>query len=383
MRLTLNRLSSLFLLLALAFAFFNSARLLFFPMLQGEAYGFRDDNFWSLTSGFYRRFLPGDFLYYTDLVTSFGIEIYSLVLITLFGFFAILVYRELNITLQPIEKIILSLSPIVLLYQVDSEIFLLLPILPLLFIKDRSAREATFLLLLLFSIFVRELSILFYAPVLLWIIVQSPIKLKIAATSIVAIFVFSILFLSGEPTYGLERDYWPAQGVSDLETTHLYQFAEKSITEVLALHLSLIQEYFIIFAPGVVLFLLLCCTYIYRRTSTAYPVVFFIVLCLVSFVLTIDYGRYYYLFFFLCVFLSSDNVRGYYQLPRGLDALFGRIFEYVNASFQNLSRVSKYFFAATAAAFVLAPVGYYIEYYDPWPRVVMVTIKMFELTGLA
>ena len=138
------------------------------PYLVGtDLYSFRDDNFWSYTSGFYRRGLPGELLLWLNNITDgAGPILYSSILMGFYLVVLTLVLRSLIPRHGTLFLFLLCVSPIMLFFRIDSEVFLLLPF-ALICLLGRSIRLPILMIFVVVSIAVRETAFLIYLPIIL------------------------------------------------------------------------------------------------------------------------------------------------------------------------------------------------------------------------
>lgn len=365
--------SHLLLPACLALALLSAVQRAFFwailPYFDGSSTAtFREDNFWSYSSGFLRRGFPGEAIYRLDLWTQHGPLIFSL-LITVTYFLAwYVVAREAGRYLTPVQSMLALLSPLALHAGIDGEIFLLLPLLYLVW-RGRDANELVALLLIGLALAIRESAILFYLPLIAGLMLRGDWTRRLVGLVILTVFALSII-AGGEPTYLLEHEYWPAQGVEDLRARHLYLFAELPLGTLLDLHQGLIRENLVLIAPSLLLFGIIYVSLILQRTGSLLLTGYFIAALVVFFTLTIDYGRYFYLPFAIALLMTSPGVA-----PRLWDPTRPHRAPDDNPRAPVNAPV---WLTPVMLGFVLAPSGYYAEAYTMIPRI---AITLSELWG--
>ena len=280
-----------------------------------QLYTFRPDNFWAYSSMIFRRALTGEFLYYLDLITGHGIYLFSVLIWLTFLLFLVAYLSELKKEFNSIGLLLCLLSPVFLLYQVDAEIFMLLPFITL-YSKSNFVQNWGTLILIVFSVLIRELSLLFFFPVLVTFILQGRMALKAATITALLLLLVFLFSPKPAPTFYLENNYWNAQGFhtthSFIGSKHLYDFVSMPLSDLLSLHISLLKEiengWFLLGLP-LISFMGLFAGIFYARTKSVGGTLYSIGLVSVSFILTLDYGRYFYLFFMFALFASSNQVK--------------------------------------------------------------------------
>ena len=192
------------------------------PYLTGDiAYAFNTDNFWSYSSGFIRRALLGQILYFNQSVLGIGPWFFSVATFALVVLFAGYVCVELSKTMPAWQVILLALTPFALLYFVDAEILMLLPLLAMVQ-KDSRHQKLLVLLLIIVLSQMRELVLVLYFPVLLRFIFIDRGVVGKASIAFIAVMSFLLLWDFGPPSYALEKTFWPEHGAPDLHEEHLY-----------------------------------------------------------------------------------------------------------------------------------------------------------------
>ena len=354
---------------------FFKAYLAFSNVDSGALAPFREDNFWSYSSGFMRRGLSGEFLYWLELTTGQALILYPLLLWLAFSIFALLVMLEVCRTMKPIEVVLFVLSPAYLLFYVDSEIFLLLPFLALLSGKW-VGRDYVVIVLVIIATMIREFGILFYAPLLLHYLAAKSWLLRVTS-AIVSVGLVSSLFLRTTPTYWLEKEFWPQRGVEGLPDSYLYTFAEMGLMDVLSLHLSWIYQYFIPFGLSVLAFLPLLVLVSLSRGGSRLFRLYVLLLTAMCFILTVDYGRYFYLFFYYMILATHPAVREMFSLAP-LSRLWPEKGLGGAAAFRPESIINSYRYLIWGV-FIIAPSRVWLGYHGVNPRVVDFTSSILHV----
>lgn len=366
------RLGRLFLLGLLGLALLSAIQRVIFwsvlPYLEGTSLAtFREDNFWAYSSGFMRRGLPGEFIYRLDQWTHQGPLIYSVLIAAIYFLAWVVVAREAARFFTPVQAMLALLTPLALHNGIDGEVFILLPLLYL-GLRGEQASDLTALVLIALALAMRESAILFFLPLILGIMIRAGWLERLCGVAILAMFALSIV-AGNDPTYLLERDYWPGAGIDDLMTRHLYLFAELPLGMLLHVHFSVIHDHLALVTPSLVLFAVLYVTVIYRRSGSVLLTAYFSAALSVFFLLTIDYGRYFYLPFAIALLITAPGVR-----ERIWDPLSARS----AARRERLaSRQAPEWLAAILLGFALAPSGYYVEVYTLFPRFVVTAHELF------
>jgi hypothetical protein len=211
---------------------------------------------------------------------------------------------EIRKELTLLETILFIFSPLFLIYNVDAEIFTLLPFLVLSH-KDEKIRVWGGIFLIILACLIREISLLFFFPVLISFILNEK-KLNRIISSFTLIFL--ILFTispTPPPTYFLENTYWMDRGI-DLKSYNLYQFADMRATEIITIHLGYILSKIELVVVPVLCFMLFILSVFYKRTQSLTGTIYILVMVSTCFLLTVDYGRYFYLFV-MFIFLASQK----------------------------------------------------------------------------
>ena len=347
---------------------------LFVPFIEGT-FGFRPDDFWSYSSGFRRRALPGELIYRIDLLTGAAPLLFSVLLwaSTLVVFAALL--SEIHRTLPWPQVLLLLSSPVLLIYEVDTEILLLLPFAAL--GLPASLRPWGLLLAILLAMAIRELALLFYAPMLWALLLRGSPALRLMTVLTTAAAVL-VLLAPVTPDYHLEREYWPERGIDGLRSTHLYGFAELGLADVVPMHLEMIRAHLVQALPGFVAFLLFCCGLLRARTGRPLPALWFLVVYLVFAVLSVDYGRYHYLFFAWALFASTEVASPWFDF-REVETLGRRMAPRTVEAFDAaLCWLHERAGMVLLVIFVLAPAGPWVERYELHPRFVEFALEVLE-----
>ena len=353
-KILINYLSFLFLVFI---SLYTASKLNLF-MLKDLSYAFRPDNFWSYSSSIYRRGSTGEIVYYLDIITGKGIYIFALLIWSLFVLFLIKFLKEIKGELSLLETLLLVISPFLLLYSVDAEIFTLLPFLTL-FSRNKFLNVWGTLFLIVVATLIREISLLFYFPVLVSFIVCGQRHIKLFATIVLFALFLIVLYPKPTPTFLLEQTHWSSL---ELQDTSLYKFADTPLREVLPKHIGFIMskwEYFII---PVVCFMLLATSMFYKRTLNVLGALYLFSMISVCFVLTVDYGRYFYLFLIFSTLASSSAVSKHFTtFPAILN------FKSLNLLGGSLSKIeaNKKYLLLFA---VFSPSGFWASAYQIKPR---------------
>ena len=274
------------------------------------SYAFRDDDFFSFTSGHIRRGLIGELLYTLQRNDINSIIAFTVLLLVSF----LLIYGKLFFriiqSLPLAERYLLLLTPFVLNMGIDRELFILLP---LVWYFYRKQTDLFFYLIIAIILFVHEIALLFYLPFILALFLKSsPIKglnKTIAIGSLIS--ALAILFgIKEQITNILEISFWPAQGVPGLTETYLYTFGGMPVSKLLRNHGSiLLLNIETLYAlPGILLFLAYSFSCLNRNKWLPYTTTFYLGVNALFFIMTIDYGRYFYHLFFLYLFLQSSGL---------------------------------------------------------------------------
>ncbi|MCU0907784.1 MAG: hypothetical protein MUF73_10130 [Rhodobacteraceae bacterium] len=332
--------------------------------LSGETIFLREDTFWSWSSGFARRGLPGEIIYRLDLLTGVGQLLFAALLVAVFVAFAAMALAELYRRLSGVQFALLCLTPAVLFYRVDAEILILLPFFGLILVPGAWRRPVA-LVLIAVAALTRELALVLFLPVLLTLAVTGPVWLRGATVATVAALALPFV-VGGEPNYALETLYWPDRGIPNLKETVLYGFATMGVTDVLRLHLGFVGEAGLILLPSIVLFLALALSLIVPAGPHGpRAALVFLPLVAAMFILTVDYGRYFYLLTFYVALATRPDCLPVFDLHawRGLPR--------AEAAVGRMGHWAARHRTAILAAFVLAPNGFWSREYEVWPRALM------------
>jgi hypothetical protein len=297
--------------LALLYMLARAWALLMQPVLvKVLPYAFRDDDFFSFSSGHIRRGLIGEFLY---LLQRNGINsiiaFTAILLITYTIIYSRIFFRMLQ-TLPLTERYLLLLTPFVMHMGIDRELFMLLP---LVWFYYRKQTDLIFYCIIAIVLFIHEIALLFYLPFMLALFLKtSPVKglqRGFAICSIVVALV--ILFgIKEHITNQLELSFWPEQGIRGLTQTYLYTFGGMPVTALLRNHISiLLLNIETLYAlPGIVLFFVYSFSCLNSKQWLPYTTIFYLGVNALFFIMTIDYGRYFYHLFFLYLFLQTSGL---------------------------------------------------------------------------
>lgn len=361
-------------LLAGLYAFGNVLLSNILPYFTSKSpYTFRTDNFWSYSSGFTRRGLPGELLIWLNEVSAGnGPFIFSAIVSLLFIVTYVIVLSRLFSDCSGVSSILLALSPILLFFQIDAEIFMLLPLLVMCFTTPGPSMPLVLALIGL-SIAFREASILLYFPVIVKGFFDKRAISAVISAAIIGLFIISISLQGEDLSYRMERDYWPAFGITDLLASHLYSFSDLPLSETISFHLEMISRKFVAGGASLIAFFFICTITIYLRSRSLFLVLYFSCAMGVMGILTVDYGRYYYLFFFAAV-LMSDQRAMLYVILEPIKVILdeklvnSRLFAKWRCDAVRLTRIR------TLALLVicLAPTGFYIGSLKMTPQFVRV-----------
>ncbi len=343
-------------------------------LFGGNEYTFRPDNFWAYSSGFFRRGFVGELIYWLDIITGYGPRFFSAILLTSFvlsAITAILIARR-NTTIP--EQILICISPIFLLYRVDSEILLFLPF-AVIFLWNGKNKNYFILVSIILSMCIREIALLYYFPVLLGFVFSRNINLRISSISALAAWTFCFIFLHNV-NYNLEHTYWPNQGITNLMDNHLYKFSTMPFKQVIFLHVGFIYDNILLITPGILSFFTFAYIYIVKKYNTIIPAVWFLLTTALFFILTVDYGRYYYFLFIFLLFFTCSTGRKYFQFKEisyighlVASPILSRIDNFSSGYINRCGLISLLIFA-------LSPSGFWADSYTIYPRVLNLSIKI-------
>lgn len=340
-------------------------------VLSGLPFGFRDDTFWAWSSGFARRGLPGEVIYRLDLLTGAGPFLFSVLLIAAFAGVAVLALGELYRRLPRVQFALLCLTPVVLIYRVDAEVLILLPFFGLILVRGAWRGPVT-LALIAAATLTRELALVLFLPVLITLTTTGPVRLRAATVATVAGLALPFA-LGGQPTYALETLYWPEHGVPGLRDMIMYRFAEMGLGELLRLHLGFWAEDGLIVLPSILVFLALALSILVPAGSQGpRAALVFLPLVLVMFILTVDYGRYFYLLVFYLALATRPDCLPFFDLRDrcGLPQA-----EAVVARAGHWAARHR---TAILAVFAVVPTGFWTNEYEALPRVFLFLRTMTE-----
>jgi hypothetical protein len=340
-------------------------------ILSGLPFGFRDDTFWAWSSGFARRGLPGEIIYRLDLLTGAGPLLFSVLLVAVFAAIAVLALAELHGRLSAVQFVLLCLTPVVLIYRVDAEILILLPFFGLILARGAWRGPVT-LALIAVATLTRELALVLFLPVLVTLAFTGPVWLRAATVATVAALALPFV-LGGPPTYALETLYWPEHGVPGLRDMIMYRFAEMGLAELLGLHLGFWAEDGLIVLPSILVFLALALSILVPAGPHGpRAALVFLPLVAAMFILTVDYGRYFYLLVFYLILATRPDCLPFFDLRdwRGLPGP-----EAVMARAGHWAARHR---TAVLAVFALVPTGFWTNEYQALPRVVLFLRTMAE-----
>lgn len=321
-------------------------------------FAFRSDNFFSFSGGQIRRGLIGEKLI---LIQSWGLDailLYSIFLLAFFVFLYAYIFPKLLQTFKVSEVILILLSGFFLMPGLDREMFLLLPAI---YFFLRRKFDFLFYVFLAITAFVHELSLLLYFPFIWDLALRVWKEKRLLPMSYLLLITSSfgaVVLLKSELNLIPEKSFWPQYGISGLEDHFLYTFAGKGLGATLKLHASVIlgkvQSLYAI--PGLLAFFVLVTLTLKRFGAAGISIYYFVAINILLFLLTIDYGRYFYLLFFFYLLLSQTGL-----LNRADKALSS--FKFLLPKF--IARVlafnfsySWYFMALLI--FALAPFGYWL-----------------------
>lgn len=332
---------------------------LFAPFLGSDlAFSFRSDSFFSFSGGQFRRGLIGEFLYQMQLLGLPAVFIYSLLLLLLFAILYAWLFPKLLASFRPNEVLLIILSGFFLMPGIDREIFMLLPAV---YYFLRRQLDFGFFAILFILAFIHEMSLLLYFPFIWAAFRQMQRERKWArllyVLPVLMAYVAAIV-LKGNPNYIPEREFWPQFGINDLEEHFLYSFAGKGLLATLKLHASVflgkVQSVYAL--PGLISFFGILYLLLRRFGASVYSMAYYLAVTLLFFMLTIDYGRYFYLLFFFYLLVGQGGL-----LAKADDALADFKFLIPKFSQPWLSHdFSHVHFQILLLIFALAPFGYWL-----------------------
>lgn len=330
------------------------------------SYAFRDDDFFSFTSGHIRRGLIGELLYTLQRNDINSIIAFTaLLLLTFLLIYGKILFRTIQ-TLPLTERHLLLLTPFVLNMGIDRELFILLP---LVWYFYRKQTDIFFYLIIAIILFVHEIALLFYLPFILALFLKSsPIK-RISRTIAIGSMIGALAILFGvkeQISNTLEISFWPAQGVTGLTATYLYTFGGMPVSKLLYNHGSIlllnIQTLYAL--PGILLFLAYSFSCLNRKKWLPYTTAFYLGVNALFFIMTIDYGRYFYHLFFLYLFLQTSG------LAEKSEATLRSIAQPIIGKWMDLLPEIKFqqYHIWILILFINAPIGYWVKDTELSPR---------------
>ncbi len=356
-----------FFLATILYVLYRSWALLMQPVLTKTlAYAFRDDDFFSFTSGHIRRGLIGELLYTLQRngINSV-IAFTSLLLLTFSLIYGKILFRTIQ-TLPLTERYLLLLTPFVLNMGIDRELFILLP---LVWYFYRKKTDLPFYLIIAIILFVHEIALLFYLPFILALFLQSSPVRGISRTLAIGSIISALTILFGikeNITNTLETSFWPTQGVTGLTETYLYTFGGMPVSKLLYNHGSIlllnIQTLYAL--PGILLFLAYSFSCLNRKKWLPYTTAFYLGVNALFFIMTIDYGRYFYHLFFLYLFLQTSGLaeKAEITLRSIAQPIIGKRMEILpQINFQR-------YHIWILILFINAPIGYWVKDTELSPR---------------
>ena len=337
----------------------RQVRTLMAPFLGSElAYTFRSDNFFSFSGGQIRRGLIGEKLI---LLQEWGFDavfFYSLLLLVFFSFCYLVVFPRLLQSFKVQEAYLILLSGFFLLPGIDREIFMLIPAL---YYYLSHKNDFLFYFLLGISAFIHELTLLLYFP-FIWILIQDFWRIRKWQPLFYFVMVMAcfavVIGLKSELNLIPEREFWPQHGVEGLEDHFLYGFAGKGLMATLKLHGSVIlgKVETLYALPGLAAFFVLLALTLKHFGAAAISLYYYIAINVLLFLLTIDYGRYFYLLFFFYLIISQSGLLAI--ADRSL-----RSFRFLMPKFVEgwLSfKFNRTWYQIALLIFVIAPFGYWL-----------------------
>lgn len=354
-------------LLTVLYVLYRSWVVLMGPVINSTLpYAFRDDDFFSFSSGHIRRGLIGELLYILQRNGFNSIIIFTAILLLLY----LLIYGKILFrmiqTLPIAERYLLLLTPFVLNMGVDRELFILLP---LVWFFYRKKTDLIFYILIAIILFVHEIALLFYLPFMLALLLKtSPIKGLNRTMAIVSLIsALAILFgIKEQLTNTLELSFWPEQGVPGLTQTYLYTFGGMPVSKLLRNHGSilLLNVETLYALPGILLFLVYSFSCLNRTKWLPYTTLFYLGVNALFFIMTIDYGRYFYHLFFLYLFLQTSG------LAEKAEATLSNIAQSIIGKWMRLLPQINFqrYHIWILVLFINAPIGYWVRDTELSPR---------------
>jgi len=332
----------------------------FFEIKSGTLtlYTFVPDNFYSFSSVIYRRALPGEVIYYLDVLTGNGPLAFSFIIFMFSAFIVFLIFREAAETLTPPECFLLMLTPIVLNYKIDGEIFLFIPFISILFMKGQ-ARDILTLFLIGVAITIRSVAFIFFLPVVLYLIFNGRSYVRVFAALVLAAATAFLFAPKPDPTYLLETTYWPDQGYGDLKETYEYMFVEWGLSDIIRFHIELLDGHVWSSLIGMFAITVLSVVYIVKRSENVALATYYILMIMFFSIVSIDYGRYYYVYFGFAILSTHAKATDYFSFapfPQILDRFLPDTQRRISDALLSVGSVSR---AIMIAFFALCPVGYW------------------------
>jgi hypothetical protein len=186
---------------------------------------------------------------------------------------------------------------------------------------------------------------------------------------VLALLLVFLFFPKPAPTFYLENNYWSTQGVFSapafILNKGLYRFVSMPLSDLLTFHLSVLKEikygWFLLGLP-ITSFMGLFVGVFYSRTKSVEGTLYAIALISVSFFLTLDYGRYFYVFFMFALLASSNSVKLYFTTFPKLP--FIRL-DHATKLFEKIALYRMYFLLTL----IIAPSGFWAEKFTVHPRI--------------
>lgn len=322
------------------------------------AFSFRSDNFFSFSGGQIRRGLIGEGLLQLQSIGVDAIVSYSLLLLISYFLLYTFVFPKLLASFRVSEVLLILLSGFFLMPGIDRELFMLLPAV---YYFARRKEDAGFYLLIALNAFIHELALLLYFP-FIWGLLQNLIRDRrlpqLLYLLVIGASFGSVILLKSELNLVPEREFWPLHGVSGLEEHFLYSFAGKGLMATLKLHGSVIlgKVETLYAIPGLLAFFLLLAMSLRRFDAKAIVVYYYLAINALLFVLTIDYGRYFYLLFFFYLLVAQSGLL--LKAEQSLSSFKFLMPAFVERllSFEYSARIFRW----VLVLFAIAPFGYWL-----------------------
>lgn len=274
------------------------------------AFSFRSDSFFSFSGGQFRRGFIGEFLFQMQSAGLPAILMYSLLLLLLFALLYAWLFPKLLVSFKASEILLILLGGFFLMPGIDREIFMLLPAVYF-FLRPRL--DLGFFAILFLLAFIHEMSLLLYFP-FMWAAFRQMQKegkwAKLLYLLPVLLAYLTAIVWKGHPNYLPEREFWPQFGILNLEDHFLYSFAGKGLLATLKLHASVflgkVESLYAL--PGLISFFGILYLLLRRFGASVYSMAYYLAVTVLFFMLTIDYGRYFYLLFFFYLLLSQSGL---------------------------------------------------------------------------